>query len=118
MDTFDAVLKSTKTSQESFTTKLIFCFLCLIFCDKEEIWRIPKSHKVDALSRKLRIWSHLLNKSLTENFIFCAVLHNNKRFLRMVSSQPKYSIVNNKRSKPGSKPELGKESKEGVLLQS
>ena len=23
--------------------------------------------------QKLRIWSHLLKKSLTENFIFCAV---------------------------------------------
>ena len=26
-------------------------------------------------SRKLRIWSHLLEKSLMENFIFCAVLN-------------------------------------------
>ena len=24
---------------------------------------------------KLRIWSHLLKKSLKENFIFCAVIH-------------------------------------------
>ena len=28
--------------------------------------------KCDQLSRKLRIWSHLLNKSLVKNFIFCA----------------------------------------------
>ena len=27
----------------------------------------------DQISRKLRIWSHLLKKSLMENFIFCAV---------------------------------------------
>ena len=29
-------------------------------------------NKCDQIRRKLRIWSHLLNKSLTENFIFCA----------------------------------------------
>ena len=28
----------------------------------------------DFLSKNLRIWSHLLKKSLMENFIFCAVL--------------------------------------------
>ena len=30
--------------------------------------------KCDQIRWKQRIWSHLLNKSLTENFIFCAVL--------------------------------------------
>ena len=30
--------------------------------------------KCDQIRRKLRIWSHLLRKSLMENFIFCAVL--------------------------------------------
>ena len=29
--------------------------------------------KFDQIRRKLRIWSHLLNKSWMENFIFCAV---------------------------------------------
>ena len=29
--------------------------------------------KRDQIRRKLRIWSHLLKKSLLENFIFCAV---------------------------------------------
>ena len=34
--------------------------------------------KCDQVRRKLRIWSHLLKKSLMENFIFCAVsLHSN-----------------------------------------
>ena len=28
--------------------------------------------KCDQIRTKLRIWSHLLKKSLTENFIFCA----------------------------------------------
>ena len=30
--------------------------------------------KYDQICRKLQIWSHLLKKSLMENFIFCAVL--------------------------------------------
>ena len=29
--------------------------------------------KPDQIRRKLRIWSHLMKKSLTEIFIFCAV---------------------------------------------
>ena len=29
--------------------------------------------KCDQIRRKLRIWSHLLNKPLMENFIFCAL---------------------------------------------
>ena len=31
------------------------------------------SNKCDQIRRKLQIWSHLLKKSLMENFIFCAV---------------------------------------------
>ena len=30
--------------------------------------------KCEQIRRELRIWSHLLKKSLMENFIFCAVL--------------------------------------------
>ena len=30
-------------------------------------------NKCDQIRRKLRIWSHLLKKSLMKNFIFCAV---------------------------------------------
>ena len=30
--------------------------------------------KCDQIRRKLRIWSHLLKKSLIENFILCAVI--------------------------------------------
>ena len=29
--------------------------------------------KCDQICRKLQIWTHLLEKSLMENFIFCAV---------------------------------------------
>ena len=32
------------------------------------------SSKCDQICSKLRIWSHLLEKYLMENFIFCAVL--------------------------------------------
>ena len=31
------------------------------------------SSKYDQIRRKLPIWSHILKKSLMENFIFCAV---------------------------------------------
>ena len=30
-------------------------------------------NKCDQIRRKRRVWSHLLKKSLIENFIFCAV---------------------------------------------
>ena len=32
------------------------------------------SSKCDQIRRKLRVWSHLLDKSLMQNFIFCAVI--------------------------------------------
>ena len=31
------------------------------------------SSKCDQIRTKLRVWSHLLEKSITENFIFCVV---------------------------------------------
>ena len=31
--------------------------------------------KCDQICRKLRIWSHLLQKSLMENFIFCTLIY-------------------------------------------
>ena len=31
--------------------------------------------KCEQIHRKLRVWSHLLKKSLMENFIFCAVFN-------------------------------------------
>ena len=34
--------------------------------------------KCDQIGKKLRIWSHLLKKSLIENFIFCAERHGGK----------------------------------------
>ena len=45
--------------------------------------------KCDQIRRKLRVWSHLLKKSLMENFIFCSVIIQFKSifyFLPKVSS--------------------------------
>ena len=36
--------------------------------------------KCDQIRRNLPIWSHLLKKSLMENFIFCAVKKGDRRF--------------------------------------
>ena len=53
----------------------------------------------DQIRRKLRIWLHLLKKSLMENFIFCAVINKNTRFLslkylkRTYNFHPKRSSV-------------------------
>ena len=38
--------------------------------------------KCDQFCRKLRIWSHLLKKSLIENFIFCAVVKKENWYLQ------------------------------------
>ena len=41
--------------------------------------------KCGQIRRKLRIWPHLLKKSLMENFIFCA-LHDNRNCITMIST--------------------------------
>ena len=41
---------------------------------KNEVFINDFSSKYDQIRRKLRIWSHLLRKSLMENFIFCAMV--------------------------------------------
>ena len=50
--------------------------LYLIPCSSQKIKFSIKDFfsKCDEIQRKLRIWSHLLKRSLMENFIFCAVL--------------------------------------------
>ena len=59
------------------------------------------SSKCDQIRRFLQIWSHLLKKSLMENFIFCVVSHNSKTssilvrqlkfFKKMVVSSVKFT---------------------------
>ena len=46
--------------------------------------------KFDQIRRFLRIWSHLLSKSLMENFIFCAVLVFNDR---RANSKQRFQIL-------------------------
>ena len=49
--------------------------------------------KCDQVRRKLRIWSHLLKKSLMENFIFCAVyLHSNNNLKTIQQQQFHFRI--------------------------
>ena len=48
--------------------------------------------KCDQIRKKLRIWSHLLKKSLMENFIFCAV--TSMKRLIMLQKMTGYSFVN------------------------
>ena len=43
-------------------------------------------NKFDQMRRLLRIWSHLLKKSLMENFIFCAVCLS--KMIRRILSKP------------------------------
>ena len=47
------------------------------YCKKMKFSIKDFSCKCDLIRRKLRIWSHLLEKSLMENFIFCAVRDSN-----------------------------------------
>ena len=57
------------------------------------------SSKCDQIRRKLLIWSHLLEKSLMENFIFCAVtwktenLKNATRIFKMYLKNGKREIL-------------------------
>ena len=46
-----------------------------IYCTKNKVFIQDFFSKFDQIDRKLRIWSHLLKKSLMENFIFCAVIY-------------------------------------------
>ena len=49
--------------------------------------------KCDQIRRKPRIWSHLLKKSLMENFIFCAVKYLNFRRLFHITDKYQISII-------------------------
>ena len=52
--------------------------LCLLHCTKKKFTIKDFFSKCDQIRRKLRIWSHLLKKSLKENFFYCAVLYVTK----------------------------------------
>ena len=51
-----------------------YCADCIYTAQKMKFSIKDFFIKYDQIRRKLRIWSHLLKKSLMENFIFCAVV--------------------------------------------
>ena len=57
--------------------------------------------KCDQIHRKLRIWSHLLNKSLMENFICCGVYidykHSRIHLVVLISTSHAISIKDNRK---------------------
>ena len=54
--------------------KFVPCYAIYAAKKKKKISIKDFFSKCDQIHRFLRIWSHLLKKSLIENFIFCAVL--------------------------------------------
>ena len=46
----------------------------MIHCTKKEVSIKDLSSKCDQVCSYVRIWSNLLDKSLMENFIFCAAI--------------------------------------------
>ena len=89
-DKFQIITKSSYKTQGLVTTLQIRCLLFKPFyghwnmqslnlkddtLHKKINFSIKNSFsKCDQIRRKLRIWSHLLKKSLMENTIFCTVL--------------------------------------------
>ena len=72
----------TTMNQKPNVTSLLFFTLLKVCIEAITPKRFPKKFltkdffsKCDEIRRKLRIWSHLLKKSLVENFIFCAVMY-------------------------------------------
>ena len=59
-----------------------------IHCTKKKFYIKDFFSNCDQIRRKLRIWSHLLKKSLMENFIFCAML-TNKNLLKISLMKPR-----------------------------
>ena len=55
--------------------------------------RISFFSKCDQIRRKLWIWSYLLKKSLTENFIFCAVIYDYSMYQASILCYFIWSIV-------------------------
>ena len=54
-------------------TCIVYTLLSIFTVQKMKFSIIDFFSKCDQIRRKLWIWSHLLKKSLMENFIFCAV---------------------------------------------
>ena len=63
-------------SPGSTTASVVFILIINVFYTAQKVFFSTKDFfsKCDQIRRNLRIWSHLLNTSFMENFIFCAVL--------------------------------------------
>ena len=60
---------------QNFTKAGHFNAIKILFTEQKMKFSIKDIFsKCDQIRRKLRIWSHLLKKSLMEIFIFCAVI--------------------------------------------
>ena len=73
---FSCVLLEVMSDQVCLTSDLsVTCHITtpVTIQKKMKIFIKDFFRKLDQILRKLRIWSHLLKKSLLENFIFCAV---------------------------------------------
>ena len=66
-------LKQMKSVQNYYIKKNAWMLSPSITAQKMKFSIKDFYSKCDQIRRKLRIWSHLLKKSLMENFIFCAV---------------------------------------------
>ena len=73
-----SVTDDTRDVLQSFTYswlwQILNTFLADIHCTNNEVSIKAFFSKCDQIRRKLRIWSHLLEKSLMEDIIFCAVI--------------------------------------------
>ena len=65
--------------------------LWILHCIKTKFSIKDFSSKCDQIRSKLRLWSHLLEKSLMENFISCAVLVGTLRLIHGFITQQKPS---------------------------
>ena len=89
-DSSSSYYNETKYSKNIFRNS---CFCIVRKCMKSYVWTSCYCTKMkfyfkdffskcDQIRRKPRIWSHLLKKSLMENFIFCAVYFYQSHRLR------------------------------------
>ena len=67
------IYQHLSTNENCFNSFIDGCFPILNTVQRKKSSIKDFFSKCDQIRRKLRIWSHLLKKSLMENFIFCAV---------------------------------------------
>ena len=71
-------------------TNLVWISFCCYTAQKMKFSIKDFFSTCDQIRKKLRIWSHLLKKSLMENFIFCAVLECPNYLSSLSVRVPKY----------------------------